>query len=97
VIREDGTRSPTGGVIMAELVMGGETVEASEVPIEESTERWTEIKLADGAVLRIKLIVGAVYRIEGKTDPDGNPMYAVKSTNHMVIVSGPSKPAGKDH
>ena len=69
--------------------LGSEEVDAWDVPIEETTERWTEIKLEDGAVLRLKTVVGAVFRMDDKTDADGNPVYAIKSTNALVTVNGP--------
>ena len=71
--------------------LGNEEVDAWDVPIEESLERWTEIKLEDGSVLRLKAVVSNVFRIEGKTDDQGNPMYAVRSTNALVTVNGPTK------
>jgi len=76
----------------------GKLVDASEVPIKESCERWTELTLEDGAIIRVKpTIIGAV-RVEGQYDPDGNPFYALKGgPNAMVIVQAPEhlkKPAG---
>lgn len=63
--------------------------DGNEVAISESTERWSDIKLEDGTVLRLKPSVFSAIRIDGQYDQDGNPMYAVKSTNAMVIVSAP--------
>ncbi|HEY1245739.1 MAG TPA: hypothetical protein VGF29_13020 [Hyphomicrobiaceae bacterium] len=70
----------------------GEDVDAWEVPF-ESTERWTEIRVEDGAVLRLKVVVSNVYRVESKVDNQGNPVYAVKSANAMVTEVGPTKKA----
>lgn len=57
---------------------GGPMIEGYEVSIAESTERWTELTLEDGAILRVKpMIVGAI-RVEGQWDQDGNPIYALK-------------------
>jgi hypothetical protein len=75
--------------------LGNAEVDAWDVPF-ESTERWTEIKLDDGAVLRLKVVVSNVYRLEGRTDQQGYPVYAVKSTNAMLTDKGPTvKPNGK--
>ena len=61
-----------------------------EVPITESTERWTELHLEDGSILRIKPIVLSVIRVDGNYDQDGNPIYAAKNAPQaMVIVSVP--------
>ena len=63
-------------------------LDAVEVPVVESTERWTDVTLGDGATLRIKAsIVGAV-RIEGKWDPEGNPVYQVR-VNQVMTVNAP--------
>lgn len=72
--------------------LGDEELHGMDVPVEESTERSTELKLEDGAVLRLKAVVSAVIRIDGKTDGEGNPLYVVKSANVLSIVSGPTKP-----
>lgn len=63
--------------------------EGFEVPVTESVERWTELRLEDGSVLRIKPVVVSVIRIEGQYDPQGNPMYAVQGGQTMVIGSVP--------
>lgn len=73
------------------IKLGDQEVDGWDVPIEESTERWTELKLEDGAVLRIKVIVGSVIRVDTRKDSDGNPLYIVKSGNALTLVSGPSK------
>lgn len=72
-----------------------------EVGIKESTERWTEVTLEDGSVLKLKPSVLSAVRIEGEYDPEGNPMYAVRAGQVMIIVSAPDglrKPrSGKVH
>ena len=64
-------------------------VDGYEVGISESTERWTEVKLDDGSVLRLKPVVVGAVRIEGHYDPDGNPMYALKANQVMIVTSAP--------
>lgn len=70
---------------------GGEDLEGWDVPIEESTERWTELRLEDGAVLRTKIVATGVVRIDSKKDADGNPLYLLKSTNALTVAAGPTK------
>jgi hypothetical protein len=55
------------------------------IPVRESHEVWNEYILEDGTVLRMKLVVTEVYRIEGLYDNDGNPVYQVKSSNVVAI------------
>ena len=70
---------------------GGKTAEGTDVPILESVERWSEIKLDDGSVLRVKPNVNAVARINNQWDGSGNPIYAVRSQNVMVVASAPEE------
>lgn len=63
-------------------------VDAVEVPVEEATERWTDIRLADGSQIRMKTVVVGVVRIVGKYDNEGNPMYSLKA-NQIMSVNAP--------
>lgn len=65
------------------------TFEGFEVPVLESTERWTEIALEDGTKLRVKPTVLAAIRVTGQYDQEGNPMYALKSSQVMMVSSAP--------
>jgi len=65
-------------------------VEGMDVPIKESTERWSEITLEDGTTLRIKPNVMAVTRIDGQYDNEGNPMYALMSNQTMTVSNVPA-------
>jgi hypothetical protein len=60
-----------------------------EVGVRESTERWSEVTLEDGSVLRLKPSVISAIRMEGEFDPEGNPMYALKAGQVVVIASAP--------
>lgn len=63
-----------------------------EVPILESTERWTELKLEDGTILRVKPSVISVIRLENQWDQENNPLYALKNgPNLMAIISVPDQ------
>ena len=55
------------------------------VPIQESTERWTEITLDDGSILRLKPVVARAIRLEGKFDGEGSPIYVVQSANVLTV------------
>lgn len=62
-----------------------------EVGVKESTERWSEVTLEDGSVLRLKPSVLSAVRIDGEYDPEGNPMYAVKAGQILLIASAPDR------
>lgn len=64
----------------------GKLVDGVEVPVEESTERWSELKLEDGTIIRVKQSVAAVIRVDGQWDMEGNPMYIIKSAPAVAIV-----------
>jgi hypothetical protein len=72
-----------------------------EVGVKEATERWSEVTLEDGSVLRLKTNVFAAIRVEGEFDPEGNPIYALKAGQVLMIASAPDdlkKPSsGKVH
>ena len=51
-----------------------------DVDVLEAKEVWSEYRLADGTVLRIKPIMIAVSRLEGEHTLEGDPVYNMKST-----------------
>src|SRR5258708_32783756 len=63
------------------------TVDGTEVPVLESTERWTEVKLEDGTTLRVKPVIMSVTRIDGRYDQQGNPMYALQAGQAITAPS----------
>lgn len=63
----------------------GNMVTGDLVEVEESTERFSDIKLADGTRIRIKPVVVEVVRADGQWDIEGNPIYVVRSTNVMTV------------
>ena len=83
----EGFVSAQGGT--NEFNIDGRLVDGLDVPVIESTERWTEIKLEDGSVLRVKPSVLSAIRIPDQWDPEGNPMYALKAANAMIVAEAP--------
>ncbi len=64
----------------------GKIMNGVEVPIEESSEKWSEMKLEDGTIIRVKQSVAAVIRVDGQFDAEGNPLYVIKSAPAVAIV-----------
>ena len=62
--------------------------QATEVDVVEAKEAWSEYRLADGTVLRIKPIMIAVSRVGDARTPDGDPVYNMKSTLVTDIRAG---------
>ena len=64
---------------------------ATKVDVEESTERWSEMRLTDGTVLRAKIVVVGVARLDDQHDSDLNPIYHVRSQNIISVVEAPDE------
>jgi hypothetical protein len=68
----------------------GQQLDAEQVRVEQCTERWNEYRLDDGTLLKLKLLLATVHRVEGRYDAEGNPMYAIQSTN-MICAEAPRR------
>jgi hypothetical protein len=66
----------------------GKVVDGVEVDIVESSERWTDITLADGTTIRTKPVILSVMRLENVYDQEGNPVYQLKA-NQVMVASSP--------
>lgn len=68
---------------------GGQEVDVEIIDITNRVDDPLYIELADGARLRLRVDVLEVGRAQGTWDPEGNPMYHVKSVNIMTIEDCP--------
>jgi hypothetical protein len=73
-----------------QAVPGGPLVDGFEVPVEESSEKWSEYKLEDGTTIRIKQVLMEIIRT-GVFDQEGNPTYVVKAQPVISIVEVPDR------
>jgi hypothetical protein len=84
-----------GGLVVERPVKvidpSGKEVDAVDVPITDSTERWNDYTLEDGTVVRSKLVAMGIARIDDQFDVDGNPIYLFKGSITQVLVSVPDK------
>jgi hypothetical protein len=60
-------------------------VEATVVGYRSGGENWNEYLADDGTVIRLKVVVTDVYRVDGEYDAEGNPIYVVRSNNVMSV------------
>ena len=67
----------------------GQMVDALDIPVEESSERWSEFKLEDGTVIRAKMSLLSVARIPDAFDPLGNPVYVTNAAPTFAVISVP--------
>ncbi len=64
----------------------GVMVDALDIPITQSIEKWSEIHLDDGSIFRVKLNVVSVARLIGKLDENGKPLYFVNGQPGIAVV-----------
>lgn len=69
----------------------GQEVEVVDVAVEEATERWSSVVLADGARLKVKPVITGAQRVVGKFDAEGLPIYALKTQQVAVVESAPDE------
>lgn len=65
----------------------------TEVEVIEAKEAWSEYRLADGTVLRVKPIMIAVSRVDDAGATSDEPVYNMKSTL-VTDVRGAKAPPG---
>jgi hypothetical protein len=63
----------------------------NEVDVLEAREAWSEYRLTDGTVLRVKPVMIAISRVEDGDAMNGEPVYNMKSTL-VTDVRGVKRP-----
>lgn len=63
----------------------GESVDGIEVRFKVVREDWNEYQLEDGTEIRMRLVISEVVMVVAQYDAEGNPVYAVKSQNLLVV------------
>ncbi len=69
----------------------GKLSQGVEVEILETTQRGTDVRLAAGAVLRIKVDVARAVRLDDQKDNEGNPVYMLASGNMISLIEPPTQ------
>ena len=72
------------------LNLGGKEIWAELIPVQQAKEGWSQYLLTDGSIVKIKMVVTDIFRVDGEYDPEGNPVYYVKSTN-VLSVNAPEE------
>lgn len=65
-------------------VPGRGPTDVTEVGFRAAGEYWNEYLLDDNTVVRVKLVVTNVYRIDGESDSKGQPVYLIESKNVLA-------------
>jgi len=63
-------------------------VDGEDVEFEPLAERWNEYRLSDGTLLKMKLVVTRIIRID-KYNDQGEPIYLVNSNNVLTASVPP--------
>ncbi|HXY75203.1 MAG TPA: hypothetical protein VEH58_07740 [Dehalococcoidales bacterium] len=64
----------------------GRQVEGKPVDFLTRKEDFNEYQLADGKILRTKLVVTRIIKLEGEVSPDGSPVYLIQSQNIVAPI-----------
>ncbi len=72
---------------MPKIPFKGQEVDATEVDFQTRKEDWNEYQLMDGSVIKMKLVVGSIFRVAGEYDAEGDPIYVVRSKNVLMVRS----------
>jgi len=68
----------------------GKEVDALEMDF-ESKEAWSEYKVSDGTVVRLKAVATNIIKVLNEYDDTGKPIYIVQSSNVLGVVAPPKK------
>jgi hypothetical protein len=64
----------------------GTQEDATYIDMIETVERWSDIKLEDGSVLKVKATPTAVHRLDSQKSAAGRPVYTV-NTQIITILT----------
>jgi hypothetical protein len=67
---------------------GAEMVPAEEMDYEPLRETWNEYRVADGSLLRLKVVVSKILRLD-KRNEQGEPIYLINSSNVVSATVPP--------
>lgn len=62
--------------------------DSTDVDFNEEQENWNVYTLEDGTILKVKLVLRGVKRLN-RYEPDGNPIYVINSINVVRTVNVP--------
>ncbi len=71
------------------LKIGDEWVEGEELEFEPLKETWNEYRCSDGSLVRLKIVVSKITKLDKRNPSNGEPIYQVLSSN--VLAATPSQ------
>jgi len=67
---------------VVKMQVGGQEYNAIEQEFTIKEENWSEYRLLDGGLIRLKTTVQKVYRVLG---PDGQPAFTAIGDPHVIV------------
>jgi hypothetical protein len=64
----------------------GRQVDAESVDFMTRKEDFNEYQLADGKIIKIKMVVTRIVKLVGEVTPDGSPVYLIQSQNVVAPI-----------
>jgi hypothetical protein len=64
----------------------GRQVEGESVDFLTRKEDFNEYQLTDGKILKIKMVVTRIIRLNEERTPDGKPIYLIQSQNVVAPI-----------
>ncbi|GAG20519.1 unnamed protein product [marine sediment metagenome] len=68
---------------------GPNEVEADPIEIVTATEPWCIYELADGTKIKVKHVLGAIFRAKNEFTDSNEPLYIIRSQNVVVPFEVP--------
>lgn len=68
--------------------LGDEWVEGEELEFEPLKETWNEYRCSDGSLVRLKLVVSKITKLE-KRNANGEPIFQVLSATVLAATPSP--------
>ena len=72
---------------MPKINFQGREIDSTEIEFQTRKEDWNEYQLMDGSVIKMKVVVSTIFRVDGIYDNEGNPVYQIKSGNVAAVTS----------
>ena len=79
-----------------QVPLGDRMVDGFDIPIRDSSEKWSEFELEDGTIIRAKVNLISAVRVKDQHDQAGNPVYVISAAPVVGVVNvskGPRKNA----
>ena len=67
------------------VIFNGKEVSATVIEVNQESSYWNNYLLDDQSVLKLKVILTKVARVDGAYDQEGNPVYVIQATNIVRV------------